>query len=718
MTSKISFYKLVRQSMKERSWLTVLVSVVGFLAIPCYLLLEMQRQPSYVSYLVSNPLYETELKAAYVRCALRHLNGGNGLVTAMALVAAVLAAFSGFRYLHEKEKNDLVQSAAVLRHEMFAAVTLAGFLMTVGPYVIITLMTTLLIPTFFGILSATILTTSLLAMLFYIIQFTAFYLCAVLAVILTGRLLTGALTFLMLMLYPAGMVGLVITMMAQHFATYYTSIFERCRITEYILPFLIKGIRSDGSLNIAGYLVLLGLAVLFFFLCRFFYGRRPAEAAGNALTYPRSLVVIKCLVTIPMTVGLSEIASDLFGSFNTGWYIFSLAAAALLVGSIIEFLENHDIHQCVRHWKSTALSFLLASVFFAIFAVDPFGYDRYLPETDDIEAIGISQENYYQVFGDYYDLNGDKQKYGEMLIENSTENFMPLYELAKAGIERAQLEDPYDDYVYDEAAEEYDAETDAFRELRSERQRFSRETFVFVLKNGKTVYRSYPLEQSAVTEAFCRLTEDPAYREATYPYDFHDVDTFDAISLSESANHETEGPVIALSEEERVEFLAALKEDMIKVPLSELLHEELTAVVTFYTQTENGYFEAVTEDDNACRHMRDLAIYPQYKLSLAFLERKGFIKSIPENNYTVERLEISIGAAVWRVTDAEGIRAIREIVRPSKWNEDDYAAFYINEYGGFYSRGYSGYTADPEKLKELIMTYGTYVSDGEAMLYQ
>ena len=61
MTSKISFYKLVRQSMKERSWLTVLVSVVGFLAIPCYLLLEMQRQPSYVSYLVSNPLYETEL---------------------------------------------------------------------------------------------------------------------------------------------------------------------------------------------------------------------------------------------------------------------------------------------------------------------------------------------------------------------------------------------------------------------------------------------------------------------------------------------------------------------------------------------------------------------------------------------------------------------------------------------------------------------------------
>lgn len=311
MTSKISFFKLVRSEIRRMSWLTAVQLVVFGLLIPFRVILVMSQAVS-----------RLHLTEAVNRAEIFYGNVGFNLTenTVMILGAGILCALCGFYYMYSSAKLDFYHSLSLKREKLFAVKYVSSVLTFVIAYLSSQLLA-ILLGGFFGVLNAGIVLEVAVASLQGILYFLCSYSGTLLAMMLTGNMLTAVLAVGVLGLYLP-MLRVIELMCRRIFLE--TSLdnwfwFSRADQIRYTSPWAFclvqkAGLRGGLSGNwpsMAGFFQVLGITLVFMAISLALYHIRKTESAGNALSFKKTEGAIKLLLTIPASVTAACVAYQL-----------------------------------------------------------------------------------------------------------------------------------------------------------------------------------------------------------------------------------------------------------------------------------------------------------------------------------------------------------------------------------------------------------------------
>lgn len=163
MTSKISFFKLMKEDLKRRSWLVALVWVACFILQPMVQMLRLESVMSAVNGGYMEKAYAINTYRSYVGFE------NEGLALFVILTAVVVGA-SGFAFLHSRVKLDFFHSLPVTRKKFFFVQYLSGILMFVVPYTVCSLIC-MLIGMANGLLTGAVAVYALKVIPFRILEF-------------------------------------------------------------------------------------------------------------------------------------------------------------------------------------------------------------------------------------------------------------------------------------------------------------------------------------------------------------------------------------------------------------------------------------------------------------------------------------------------------------------------------------------------------------------
>ena len=184
MTSAISFTKLIRTERKQLMWLTVLQAVAFALSVPLFVLMNMA---------VALEDQKTAWVDADARVMLEVLSASMGLDrypdVLLALIFGVIAALGAFCYVHSREKLDFYHSLPLRRDRFFLVRSMAVVETYAGTYAL-ALVCGLLVGGLYHVFSMAVLIETAVTFVRNLLFFCCSYAGTLVAVMLTGKLLT------------------------------------------------------------------------------------------------------------------------------------------------------------------------------------------------------------------------------------------------------------------------------------------------------------------------------------------------------------------------------------------------------------------------------------------------------------------------------------------------------------------------------------------------
>lgn len=244
---------------------------------------------------------------------------------------------------------------------------------------------------------------------------------------------------------------------------------------------------------------LVAVTVLFIAAAALLYRIRRTEAAGNAVAFSKLEPVIKLFLTIPSAVlagalALSTMKSDV-------WAVAFIVGFGVLTCMIMEFVYRWDIWQALRHKSHLVITCGAGLLIFFGLRFDVLKINRYVPDREDVVRMAVLEEfpsiTYY-ISEDYPAVTGnyDSKEILDYLTTDCTDS---LYEIACAGARAVQegvlekLED--DTYVW------------------SEEELTTWVGIKYQLKNGRTLYRRYPVPEMLLERCMDEVLQDREMRE-------------------------------------------------------------------------------------------------------------------------------------------------------------------------------------------------------------
>lgn len=490
MTSKISFFKLVRSEMRRMGWLTAVQLVIFGLLIPFRVILVM-----------SQAISKLHLTDAVNRTEIFYGNVGFNLTenTIMILGAGILCALCGFYYIHSAARLDFYHSLSVKREKLFAVKYVSSVLTFVTAYLSSQLLA-ILLGGFFGALSPGIVLEIAVASLQGILYFLCSYSGALLAMMLTGNMLTAVLAVGVLGLYFP-MLRLIELICRRTFLE--TSLdnwswFSRAELIGQTSPWAFclvqkAGLRGGLSGNwpsMVGFVQVLGIVAVLTTVSLVLYRIRKTEAAGNALSFQKTEGIIKLLLTIPVSIVAACVAYQLQDSVV--WEAVFILLFGTLGCVIMEVIYRKDIRRALKHKMHILITVAVASVLFFGVRFDVFGYNTYLPEPDKL--VSMSVKGTWEAFT-YEDESGVWDHFSQdttkrWLDQTETEKFDDIYRLAVDGVEKQKT------------------------------RQWKNATMVNIkyhTKGGKETYRRYWVEQELYLDVMDELQKDAGFRKNYYP---------------------------------------------------------------------------------------------------------------------------------------------------------------------------------------------------------
>lgn len=645
MTSKISYFKLIRLDIRHRGWLAALTALGLFLAMPVFTMLYVD------SYLGSaadggSPAYVYE----DLRNLFPGLLNGNSVYYLAAAIAgfAVLAALTGFAFIHSKEKLDFYHSLPVKRGQWFVVSYISGLLIFVVPYVICAALTAA-VGGMNGLLTQQVAENSAVAVLGGLLFYLLIYHTCILAAVLTGQTVTGILASLVIAVYPSLLFGMFSVLTGTFFDTYEAKARLMHLLMETASPagLSLKLIASTAlgtfpvTQAVSAVIILLLLLAGAFILYRIY----PSEAAGNSLAFPRTAPVFKVLITIPAALFFSVFGKQFLGSAGTKW-IFALSLlTSVILCAVIEFIYQQDLRMLLKGWRSSLISIAGVLAVLFIFQFDVFGYDSWMPDQNKIEKISIQSTSFWGYFEYPENITGaydDKIGYA-----GSEDGLETLCQLAQTGI--ANLEEG----ITPEALDLGSTDSDIAKE-------YVNVSFCYQLKSGREAYRRYCINREEILSALEELSRDEEFRKELFPI-FH-VDHSEVLSVF---MRDVYGLLknTELNAEQREKLLDAYEKDVLAVDMRTLSEEmpvgelvlQMTDPNTVGAEQRPG--DQTAENTTAALDMAgsewdstisvdNFYIYKEYTNTLACLEEYGYV---PREQIAPEDVK-SITMYIWPET--------------------------------------------------------------------
>ena len=457
---------------------------------------------------------------------------GMGFSTTVVLIGAgFLEAYHQFGYLHRRREIDFYHAMPCTRRQLFFTRFANGIGTVLLPYLCGTL-AGLASAVLTGLTFRELLQPLGAALLLNSLSFLLTYTVAILAVMLTGRALTGILGMAVLTGYFPFLTLLLTSIPSNWYATYHSDpqsgllvrlgeLSPVMQAVQYALTFHDRYKMPFGYNSMtAGFIfrVLMGFAaiLLLMLLNLKLYDIRPLEKAGDAMVFRKTEPVIRILLVVLAGISVMQFMKAINGSL--GWIVFFTLAAVVIGHVIIELIYYADPRKVLRHRIELGVLLIAFMAFILCVHFDLTGYDRYLPKEDRIESAELHFNSYGDVYtiwqvdsgGEVYSSWSQGPEYWE-----DTEN-MPVTEgLYKEADEiaavRSITEKGYA-YMEKEGMLDSDYMDNPFPDETA--RSFS---VVWHLKGGRKVSRSYTVSMTDIHDDYETLFDSETGRTYMYP---------------------------------------------------------------------------------------------------------------------------------------------------------------------------------------------------------
>lgn len=639
MTSKSSFFDLMKNKMKRNLWELLSFSLVFALYFPVASFMCIGQRMLRSEFFTS-----TELAAArrYIYNDFVQQISGMSIVAVLTLMA-VVCAFTGFSYLHFRRQTDFYHSLPIRRFRLLAVNTLVNIIFVAVPYLVMSIISALIMGGASGYTGLVIM-----ALRYFFIEmgfFLLIFMVAVLAMMLTGNTKVGLLGMVILFAWGPYIVYLWEGLYSQYFDTYYRLWADTAAIAKYTSP-VAWALITDGSNIMIRAIIAYILAALFYLLNLRLYDLRKSEKAGSSMTFKVTMEPIKFIVAVPASLGIMAIFGGIMNN-SVSWGGAAAVLGALLISGIMEMIYALDFKQFFAHLPTTISCIVIALIGFAFFNFDLSGYDLYIPDISDVDSIGIYTSALEDIYGreDLFrldDTTGEPDLIYGYPEEQDVADRMEIVENAPfanellANISKIRAE--YGDEI--DSAGRRDS-TSIWGLLAA-----------WKLKNGQTVYRRYTIDMSMVSDELVELYDDPEYKEGTYPIltkTEEEIDDLRAVAFQDIFGlHEI--PFDAKDEDEEKAAIIKLY-DTYKKELSSLkaldrrTHSPVTAL-----QFRDSYFDGIYEtvkakftkgDYNALDYVGLYPVYSTFTETLKLMKEYGCDINFGLDADDVERIVVS-----------------------------------------------------------------------------
>lgn len=601
MTSKISYFKFIEADIKHRGWLVALTAILMFLFLPVYSLISIDNMKA----TIINPTNNNQVLEWIHNSFPGMLNGSSHRFIIIFIgMLAILCAVTGFAYLHSRDKQDFYHSMPLSRTQWFSVSYLSGLLIFIVPYLFFGA-GTILMGYAQGLLNQDVLVRCVTSMIGGMLGFLLCYSTSILAMFLTGRIVTGVLASLVLLIY-----GSIITALFEGLAG---SFFDTWSTSTTLLPEGLWNYSSPGALylhilyatayhpmslspiigTLISVVLLLGISILL-------YRCYPAEAAENALAFPKSASVIKFFIAVPTALFLGLFVNSLYYNSGTHWIVFISILAVLLLCLVIEFIYHADLKQLLAGKISTGLSVGAVLILLCILNFDLLGYDTYLPKETKLANMSVYTDN----FSGYFTYPESYEHYDLLTAPDAAiTDYAPLYSLAEQGIQNTKQG------VTPQVVEDNLSTSD-----------FIIVTLRFGLESGKNAYRRYAIDRAEFLSTLGQLCQDDSYREELFPVFHLNRDNILRISLQDIY---FQPEPLSLSKEQQDQLLDAYEKDVLNVEIADLQYESPIGEL-LVELPDNNTAEPTTNNSINTTQLSQFYIYRTYQNTLSLLEQYGY----------------------------------------------------------------------------------------------
>ena len=402
MTSKNSFLARLIENAKRRIWLLVVSLLTFVLAIPTvtamYISVISQRE-----YLIE----QMKVKEALYEFASELYSVSNGVILIFVGMFAIASGIQGFSYLYDRNKIDFYHSKPVKAVTRFFSIWTNGILVWLIPYIIGTLINLVLFAAN-DILDVKLFGSAWLYLLFAIGLYLCLYHLAILALMMTGKLIVTCMGILVFLLYES-----CIRILTCGYLEYFYQFFYVGEETTWLTPvlspvtFLNYYKQEDWSAPVALFFMAL-FAIVILAIAFWCYKKRPSELAGSAMTFKAVKPVIKIGIAVPVGLAAGLATSSIVsyepfsGKGNPGFPIFIGILGVLITCCLIQVIYEADIKGIFHKKIHVVISFVLAMCIALIFRFDLTGFDTRLPDAEDIEYATLITETGSRYGGNAY----------------------------------------------------------------------------------------------------------------------------------------------------------------------------------------------------------------------------------------------------------------------------------------------------------------------------
>ena len=596
MTSRSSFFKLLKEDLRQRLWTIILAAIVFILPVPIYIAMEISSSRGVISEGAMLHFAES-LAEPMARYSV--------WLVLVTIFGALICAVSGFGYLFSKKKVDFFHSLPVKREVLFAVRYINGVLIYLVPYLAMVLVSILIIA-ISGYMKAVVFWIVLKGLAVHLLGYLAIYTTFILCVTFVGNIVV----FFAVSGWAFGITPIVLLVYfwfeEQFFRTYSylgDAFEDRLHSLRFLCPgyFYICTVDHNNSVRSLLLQELAFIAVLVV-ITLLVYRARPSDGAGKAIAFPILKPVIRISVELLagalMGMLFHEAADRAYGV--PGWMIFGVILGVVLCHMLIQSIFHFDVRKCFADKGSMGTVAVVAIAFVLVMRYDAFGYDDYLPKEKKLESVAIDITG-LDTYRNNYKYDGIYMSYIDEYEEMELTNMDAVY--------------PY--------LESLVADNEAYWKLRERgaSPNVTRVNVTYRLENGKNVYREYRV-QGIREDVFAPVFESMEYKETHYS-DVYSVP--ESILDSVTAVHAMNEQLMVLDAGERAEFMAIVRRELAAQSLKEKLNTLPVSVLHLrYISYAVQYDSDGMPYDNSREYKVELPVYPSFTETLAFLAERGF----------------------------------------------------------------------------------------------
>ena len=526
MISRRSYWAKWLENIRRRGWTFVLCATVMLLLGPVFLSVNLTGVYNGGAF-GSQTSEEMDLM---MRTAFVSHIGFSQIWVFPALFFAVLFAVQGFCWLYSRQKMDLYMSvpvSSVKRYVMiwgngivcYAGLSFTGLLLCWATGAV------------FGVMSCYAAAQSMAAWAFQMLAFLAMYHVSLVAVMLTGNVLTALLGCVVLFSYEPAMRILYNHLKTMFYYSYCSADAERMMRLPWLSPFAgtldlfervcyrdgyLVGVPGTGGLTWqfgiqTGLLVICAASAGIF--AYWLYRKRKTESYHRSVAFSPLAAVLELALLVPFGMAAGMAVAKMSG--DSGIFLFGGCLLGTVCGhAMIRLVYKRELKEVLGGKAVFAVSLTAAACFLGLFRFDWTGYDSYIPASREVRAVSVSLESDYSAFGNYEEplwesgsVDMEEELLEKMASEN-TETIESVLWLAKKWRDKG-MPGTVRDF-------EAGADTGYISEGEGKNENLRRWVVCYTMQGGRKVYRRFFADMEADQDKIDIIMKDPSYQRVRY----------------------------------------------------------------------------------------------------------------------------------------------------------------------------------------------------------